>query len=70
MSAATATPSAAVPQQHPLGAPWSLQDLAVYLSISERHLVKLCDDGAIKSFHLGRRRLVSDAEARRAAEGR
>lgn len=68
MSAATAT-LPAVPQQHPLGAPWSLQDAAVYLSISERHLTRLCDDETIRSFRLGRRRFLSDAEVQRIAAG-
>ncbi|HKB04038.1 MAG TPA: helix-turn-helix domain-containing protein [Gemmataceae bacterium] len=51
----------------PAGAPWSMADAAAFLGISLRFLAKLADEGKIRSFHLGRRRLIADAELRRAA---
>ena len=51
------------------GAPWSLRDAAEFLTVSERHLVRLIEDGNVVSFKLGRRRLIADAEVRRVAEG-
>jgi excisionase family DNA binding protein len=56
-------------QPHAPGAPWSVQSAAAYLGISERHLIYLCDAETIRSFRIGRRRLIADAELRRIAEG-
>jgi excisionase family DNA binding protein len=56
--------------QHPAGAPWSLQAAAAFLGVSQRHLTRVCDENEIKSFRVGRRRLIADAELRRVAEGR
>lgn len=51
------------------GAPWSIRDAAEYLGVSDRHLIRLIDDGKVKSFKLGRRRLIADSELRRISEG-
>lgn len=55
--------------QHQPGAPWSVRNAAKFLTVSERHLVRLIEDGKVASFKLGRRRLIADAEVRRVAEG-
>ena len=55
--------------RHQPGAPWSVRDAAKFLGLSERHLIRLIDDGKVESFLLGRRRLISDSELRRIASG-
>jgi hypothetical protein len=50
------------------GAPWSLRDASEYLQVSPRHLARLVASEAIKSFKIGRRVFIADAELRRVAE--
>jgi len=49
------------------GSPWSLQDSAIFLGVSHRHLARCLESGAIKSLRIGRRVLIADAELRRVA---
>lgn len=49
------------------GAPWSIDDAARHLGISDRHLRRLCDENRVKTILLGRRRLIADAELTRIA---
>jgi hypothetical protein len=65
--AALTAPISNVPAHAP-GAPWSFADASHYLQISDRHLGRLADDAKVKSFRLGRRRFIPDAELRRLAE--
>ena len=51
----------------PHGAPWSLRDAAEFIGVSPRHLARLLNTGAIKSFKIGRRVLLADVELRRIA---
>lgn len=55
--------------EHQPGSPWSIREAANFLTVSERHLLRLIEDGKMASFKLGRRRLIADAEVRRVAEG-
>ena len=57
------------PSVHQPGAPWSIQEAAGYLQISQRHLIRLINDAKVTSFLLGRRRFISDSEIRRLANG-
>lgn len=52
----------------PPGSPWSLRHAAEFLGVSPRHLARLLEIGAVKSFKIGRRVFVADAEIRRIAE--
>jgi hypothetical protein len=52
----------------PNGAPWSLRDAAAFLGVSPRHLARLIETTAVKSFKIGRRVFISDAELRWVAE--
>jgi excisionase family DNA binding protein len=52
----------------PAGAPWSLRDAAEFIGVSPRHVARLIDSGAVKSFRIGRRVFIADAELRRVAE--
>jgi excisionase family DNA binding protein len=53
-----------------VGQPWTLDEAAAYLRVCRRHLVRLADDGRIRTIYVGRRRLVPYAELMRvAAEG-
>ena len=49
------------------GAPWSIPEAAVFLTVSERHLYRLLGANKVRSVRLGRRRLIPDAEVRRLA---
>jgi excisionase family DNA binding protein len=57
-----------LPAARPSGSPWSLADAATFLGVSARHLARLIESKAVKSFRLGRRVLIADAEVRRVAE--
>ncbi len=53
---------------HPVGGPWSIPDAAAYLSVSNRHLWRLIDGGAIRAIRFGRRVLIPADELTRLAE--
>lgn len=50
------------------GAPWSVLAAARHLGISDKHLRRLVDAGAVRVIRFGRRVFVPDAELRRLAE--
>ena len=49
------------------GSPWAVADAAEFLTVSTRLIWKLIDAGELKSFKLGGRRLIPDAEVQRLA---
>ncbi len=50
------------------GAPWPILTAARHLGISDKHLRRLIDAGAVRVIRFGRRVFVPDAELRRLAE--
>ncbi len=54
----------------PDGGAWPLAEVARFWGVSERHVARLVASGSLRSFKIGRRRLIADAEVKRvAAEG-
>jgi hypothetical protein len=51
------------------GQPWNMREAAKFLGISARTLEQLAKVGTVKTYHLGSRRFVTDAEVRRVASG-
>jgi excisionase family DNA binding protein len=59
---------APLPTSRRPGAPWTFEDAATHLQISDRHLRRLADDDKVRTIRLGRRRLLPDTEVQRIAE--
>lgn len=57
------------PVPHADGAPWSLPEAAEFIGISLSSAERAVRSGAIKSFKVGGRRLIADAEVRRVTAG-
>lgn len=49
------------------GSPWSIQDAALFLHVSARHIHRFLDAKKVRSLRLGRRRLIADEEVQRLA---
>jgi excisionase family DNA binding protein len=49
------------------GSPWPINDAALFLHVSTRHLHRLLDTNKVRSLRLGRRRLIPDSEVQRLA---
>jgi excisionase family DNA binding protein len=63
----TSNPPAPSPPARATGSPWPINDAALFLNVSTRHLHRLLDAGKVRSLRLGRRRLIPDAEVQRLA---
>lgn len=61
------TPAPAPAPDREPGSPWPLDLAAEFLAISKRHLMRLVDDGKVRSIKIGSRRFIPDAEVRRVA---
>ncbi len=63
MANAIPTPSAT---REP-GSPWTIDDAARHLGISDRHLRRLAHEGKIATIRFGRRRMIAANELERVA---
>ena len=63
------TDSPAGPAGREPGQPWTLAEAAVFCRVSLSTLERRIRDGSLKSFKVGSRRLVADAEVKRLSTG-
>ena len=68
MATATQELPSALPAHKP-GTPWTIQELARFMTVSERTVAQLVTDGKLRGFKFGARRLFTDEEVRQIMAG-